>query len=517
MKLSKNKISGFMAVLTLSSAIAFGQQRQEQKSTVTVLPPTPTTPQQPAAPPQQPVPAPQSAPAARPGQPTQPGQATQPGQPAQPPAAAVPPGCPPQAATQKKEIKDQAEYNTYVNALGQANAATKAQTLEQFLLQYPNTVVKDDALEALMGAYQQANDAAKMQDAANRLLQVNPNAVRALALMAFTKRAAIEGTPNPATVQHDSQQLLQYGQKGLAALQCFAKPAGTPDAEFETQKSQMATIFNGAAGSGALNLKDFANAQKYFTQAVQLDPNSLNDVYGAALAYLTPPVNATPQTYNPIGLWYAARAVALGKGNVQLDKYGHYKYLKYHGADPADDHWKELVAQAASQTAPPAGFTVPPAPTPAQQAKKLIDTKDPKTMDFADLETIFGNADPADSQNLLAKIKGQPMQPFAAVVIQATPTQLSVAATQDAIEQKRADVIVNMVAPIPAKLLPKVGSQTGLTGSVDSFTVGQVANPTDPNAIKPVVITMTEGKLVRTAPEPATKKAPAKKGRSTRR
>ena len=74
-----------------------------------------------------------------------------------------------------------------------------------------------------------------------------------------------------------------------------------------------------------------------------------------------------------------------------------------------------------------------------------------------------------------------------------------------------------ITAPIPAKLLPKPGSETGLTGSVDSFTVGQAANPNDPNAMKPVVITMTEGKLVRTAPEPGTKKAPAKKGRTSRR
>jgi hypothetical protein len=340
-----------------------------------------------------------------------------------------------------------------------------------------------------------------MQDAANRLLQVNPNAVRALALMAYTKRAAVEANPNSPTVQQDSQQALQFGQKGLTALQCFTKPAGTPDAEFETQKKQMAAIFNGAAGRGALNLKDFPTAQKFFTEAVNIDPTNLNDVYGAALAYLT------PQPINPLGLWYAARAVALGKGNEQLDKYGHYKYQKFHGADPTDDHWKELVAAAATQTAPPAGFTVTPAPTPAQQAAKLAQTKDPKTMDFADLETVFGNAEPAVSQQVLTAIKGQPMQPFAARVIQATPTQLSVAATQDAIEQNRADVIVNMVAPIPAKLLPKVGSETGLTGSVDSFTVGQApANANDPNAIKPVVITLTEGKLVRTAPEPAPKK-----------
>jgi tetratricopeptide (TPR) repeat protein len=510
MKVSKKKISGLMFTLALSSAMAFGQQKQENKSTITVLPPTPSTPQQPAQPaPQQPAPAQQPG---QPAQPAQPGQAAQPGQPAQPAAAAVPPGCPPQPATQKKEIKDQAEYNTYVNALGQANPGTKAQALEQFLLQYPNTVVKDDALEALMGAYQQAGDANKMQDAANRLLQVNPNAVRALALMAYTMRAKAE--TGGADVQQASTQARQYGEKGLEALRCFAKPAGTADAEFETQKKQMAAIFNGAAARGALNLKDYAAAQKYFSEAVALDPNSLGDVYAAAVAYLE------PKPPNPLGLWYAARAVALSANNpqskAQIDKYGHAKYQRYHGADPTDDHWQELVTQAATQTVPPQGFNVPPAPTPAQQAAKLAQTKDPKTMDFADLETVFGNAEPAVSQQVLTAIKGQPMQPFAAKVIQASPTQLSVAATQDAIEQNRADVIVTMVAPLPAKLMPKPGSETGLTGSVDSFTVGQApANPTDPNAMKPVVIMMTDGKLVRTAPEPAPKK-PVRRGTRTR-
>jgi hypothetical protein len=505
MKFSKRMISGLAFVLSLMCAVGVAQsnKQQESKSTITVLPPTPNTPP-PQQPQQQPQPAQPGAPAAQPGQP---GQAAQPGQPAQPAAPALPPGCPPQS-TAKKEIKDQAEYNTYVNALGQANPATKAQSLEQLLLQYPHTVVKDDAVEALMGAYQQAGDANKMTDAANRLLQINPNAVRALALMAYTSRAKAEqGGPD---VQTASQQARQYGEKGLAALQCFLKPAGMSDNDFDTQKKQMAAIFNGAAGRGALNLKDYPAAQKFFSEAAALEPNALGDVYAAAVSYLE------PKPINPLGLWYAARATALSANNpasnAAIDKYGHAKYLRFHGADPTDDHWKELVAQATTQNAPPAGFSVPPAPTPAQQAAKLAQTKDPKTMDFADLETVFGNAEPAVSQQVLTAIKGQPMQPFAAKVIQATPTQLSVAATQDAIEQNRADVIVNMVAPIPAKLLPKPGSETGLTGSVDSFTVGQAPlNPNDPTAMKPVVITMTDGKLVRTAPEPAPKKPVARK------
>src|SRR6202790_1102899 len=84
------------------------------------------------------------------------------------------------AAPQKKEIKDPAEYNAYVGAVQQQDAGAKVSGLEAFLAQYPNSVMKEDALEVLMGAYQQAGNQAKVMDTANRLLAANPNSVRGL-------------------------------------------------------------------------------------------------------------------------------------------------------------------------------------------------------------------------------------------------------------------------------------------------------------------------------------------------
>ena len=68
------------------------------------------------------------------------------------------------AAPQKKEIKDPAEYNAYVGAVQQTDAAAKVSGLEAFLTQYPNSVMKEDALEILMGAYQQTLSQAKTPD-----------------------------------------------------------------------------------------------------------------------------------------------------------------------------------------------------------------------------------------------------------------------------------------------------------------------------------------------------------------
>lgn len=92
----------------------------------------------------------QAQPPAQPAQPGQTAPAAQPGQ-AQPGAQPAPAGQP----QQKKEIKDPAEYNAYVGGVGQSDPGAKASAMESFLTQYPNSVVKEEALEALMAAYQQ--------------------------------------------------------------------------------------------------------------------------------------------------------------------------------------------------------------------------------------------------------------------------------------------------------------------------------------------------------------------------
>ncbi len=108
---------------------------------------------------------------------------------------------------QKKEIKDPAEYNAYVGAVQQKDPAAKISGLEAFATQYPNSVMKEDALELLMGSYQQTGNTAKMTDAANRLLQANPNNVRALALLAYSNRTS----QNWADAR-------KYAEQGLQAL-----------------------------------------------------------------------------------------------------------------------------------------------------------------------------------------------------------------------------------------------------------------------------------------------------------
>ena len=147
---------------------------------------------------------------------------TQTAAPAQTQSAAPAQAQPAAQPQQKKEIKNPAEYNAYVGALQQTDATAKISGLEAFLTQYPNSVMKEDALEILMGAYQQTGNQAKVIDAANRLLAANPNNVRALALLAYSERAAQKWA--------DAKK---HAEQGLAALDSMTKPDGVSDADFQ--------------------------------------------------------------------------------------------------------------------------------------------------------------------------------------------------------------------------------------------------------------------------------------------
>jgi len=407
---------------------------------------------------------------------------TQPAAPAQTQPAASQP-------QPKKEIKDPAEYNAYVGAVQQTDPAAKISGLEAFLAQYPNSVMKEDGLELLMVAYQQANNQAKMLDIAQRILQVNPNNLRALALLSYIKRAQAEANQDP---QKNLADGAQFAEHGLQALQTAPKPDGMSDADFTKMKAQMSAIFNGTSGMAALQAKNFPQAQQRLRAAVEADPNDLRNVYPLALADLT----GTPP--NPVdGLFFIARAANLAAGSAghaQITSYGKNQYTKYHGSE---EGWTDLLAQAKANPLPPAGFTVKQyvPPTPAEQAADLVKSKAPKDMSFAECELVLSSGAPADADKVWSVIKGVPLQ-MEGTVIKASPTELQMAASQDDIDQKRADIVVTMGGTIPAKLMPKEGATLDFEGTPLSYA------PT------PFVMTMEKGALL-TKAAPAAPKKPA--------
>jgi tetratricopeptide (TPR) repeat protein len=407
-------------------------------------------------------------------------------------------------APQKKEIKDPAEYNAYVGAVQQTDPAAKVSGLEAFATQYPNSVMKEDALELLMGAYQQTGNQAKTLETAQKVLQANPCNIRALALLAYTKRAMAEQGQN---AQQNLAEAGQNGEKGLQCLQTATKPDGTPAADWEKLKSQTAVIFNGAAGISAYQAKDYAKAERFLRASVEADPSNLRDLYPLALAYLA----AGPAEKDVDGLFFIARAsnLAQGAGKDQIAKFGKSKYNKYHGSE---EGWTDVLAQTATTPLPPANFTIKQyvPPTPAEQAAALVKSKKIAEMSFAEWQMVLSDGTPEDAEKVWSALKGKPLQMAAQVIgieppskIEVhgksvdAPTKLKLAGSSDDIDAKRADIDLTMTAALSAKQMPKEDADFQFEGTPVSYVA------------KPFVMTMNDGALLVKAKPPVHKKPPA--------
>ena len=394
----------------------------------------------------------------------------------QPPAQGQPAAQTAPSAASAPVIKDPAEYNAYMGAIQQKDPSAKISGLEAFLVQYPNSVMKPDVLETLMDLYQQANNQAKMMDAAQKVLQGNPNNVRALTLLAYSAK----GSGNWPDAR-------KYAESGLQALPTMTKPDTMPNADFAKQRGQLGQLLNSIAGFSALQMKDFAGAQKYLRASVEANPNNLQDVYPLALAYLTA---TPPDSVN--GIFFIARTAVLAAGTAdepKIEAYGKGVYSKYHGSDQG---WTDLLATAKTTPLPPAGFTVAQyvPPTPAQQAHDLVKDKTPdeiKKMSFAEWELVLSAGAQEDADKVWNVIKGLPLQ-MEGWVIKTSSTELDIAGSDDDNEAKRADITLNMTGPIPERLMPKEGATFDFEGTPASYQPS------------PFVMTMDKGTLLKAAP-----------------
>jgi hypothetical protein len=414
----------------------------------------------------------------------------------QAPQAQAPAASPaPSAAPQAPVIKDPAEYNAYMGAIQQKDPAAQISGLEAYLTQYPNSVMKIAALQTLMQDYQQTNNQAKTIETAEKLVTTDTCNVRALALLAYIDRLKAQG--GDANAKQDLVDAKKYGGSGLECLPKFTKPDGTSEADYDKMKGQMTGIFDAAIGISDLTDKDYDGARKTLRAAEDSTPDEQKDfsvVYPLALAYAgpTPPdPNLTPDPIDAI--WFAARASAVAPNpqyQAQIEKYAKGLYMKYHAGD---DGWTDVLGQAKASADPPAGFTIKPAPTPAEQAHNMLASTSPDKMDFATWQFIFINGAKEDQDTVWNAIKSKAVQ-MQGTVIHATATEFDIAGSADDIDAKKADITLTFPEgeKVPVKLIPKDGSTLDFQGEPASYTSN------------PFMMTMENGKLLKAAaPAPA--------------
>jgi tetratricopeptide (TPR) repeat protein len=370
-------------------------------------------------------------------------------------AGAAPASPQAQPAQQRKVIQDPKEYNAYIAALNAKDPKQQAQLMESYLQTYPNSVMKQDGLEILLRAYQQAGDTAHVQSTSQRLLQVDPKNLTALAMLSYLDRAQAQA--GGANASASLQEAGKLGARGLEALKSATKPEGYTDEQWNGKLASMRFIFLGSVGHAALDAKDYATAQEYLKQVVALQPTDVNSIYLLALAYLSP----NPPVVD--GLFWIAKAA---DSAPQLLPYAKNQYERYHGSDEGFD---QLLASAKTATTIPEGFTVTPAPTPADQAADMLKKATPDKLSFAEWQFILTNGAKDVTDQVWTAIQGKPVQ-LVAVVIAAAPDSLQMAGSVDDIQAKKSDFTLKLKTALAADHLPKAGAELTVQGTPSDYS-----------------------------------------------
>ena len=384
----------------------------------------------------------------------------------------------------------QDEYAAYNKANSETTAAAKAADFEAYLKAYPNSAVKADVLNQILFADSQTGDQAATLSAADRLLAVDPNNLRALTFEVYYRRADADKLTDPAAKQAALDAVAKYAQQGLNAT----KPKDMSDADFAALKTKTDPVFESALADADMAKKDNADAITTIKKEIDGDKDDttkpspvLQDVYVLAQAYYT----STPPDYLNCA-WYATRAAAFAPAayKTTIEPLANYCYKKYHGS---------LDGYAAMQTAvqtnldPPAGFTVTAAPKPEDLVAQLVaSTPDLATLALGDKETALQYGKPADAQKVFDSVKGKEVQFPNVTVVTATDSQLVLEVSDDAVASKTPDFTVNLKEPL--KTIPQPGDKITVDGTYDSYTAS------------PLMITMTDGSVV-----PAKKPAPVRR------
>ncbi len=344
----------------------------------------------------------------------------------------------------------------------QTDPGQKAAALEGFLQAYPQSPVKTTVLDNLIDVYNQLNQPAKAIDAANRLLQVDPNNFKAILASVYLKKQQCASTLDPSGVATDAQtcdDAAALAQKGLTV----PKPAGTSDDDWKKLTATAYPVFHSAiAFDDAVSKKDFAGAIKEYTAELMLytpevctQPSQcLADTLQLAQAYAKP----GPDKDEVKAVWFYARAWDFAPANykTQIQPQLDYWYKRYHGTLDGDAAITQQIdaikTQAQSTLFPPADFHIEPAPTPDKLAHQALISGDPLKLGLEDKEYILANGTDADATQLWSLIKGQ-VTPVPGIVISDPASELHITVTTAAAVKPK-DFVVKLTNPVACTAVP---------------------------------------------------------------
>ncbi|MBI2820102.1 MAG: hypothetical protein HYX73_09000 [Acidobacteria bacterium] len=396
-----------------------------------------------------------------------------------------------EAPQQASPWKDQAEYNAF-NAILQEQGKDNNKLVEladAYLAAYPESNFLKEAYELKLAAYQALNNTAKMEETANKLLEVDAGNLRAILLLSYL----FPRTFNAQDSMKDQKLATaeQHAKKGLEAIAAMAPPQGVTPEQFEKQKEQSATILHQTLGFVALEKGDFSTAQRELRTSAESKADDALGFYWLGRTYLS----QKPPDYEQ-GLWAMARSVSI-TGQTALNdatktQFKDYLTKAYEARHGSTEGLEDLLAQAAAAPFPPPGYHImtaeemaPPEPEPEPEPPpRELTVKIEELSDFSKIQEYL-QAGGIKSEDTWELLKGAAL-PLPGKVISATPaanptTVRIVVSPELALEDGKYDVELTLAAPLGKRLA--AGSMINFEGTLDAYTA------------RPFLLKMVDGKV----------------------
>ncbi len=405
------------------------------------------------------------------------------------------------ALAQEKKVKDQKEYDLFTAATKEADPAKKAQYLDQWKTEYPESDYKVERQTLIATNYFQGlRKGDEAWKASEELLTLDPKSFPAQFFI--TSLVISMNTQDPARLDTGEKVARSLRENLSTVFDPAKKPAQVTEEQWKKEKLTYESLAVKTVGWIQMQRKEFAKSEETFTEFLKMNPNSGWISYWLSTSMLQQKI----QDKQIPALYHLARAANYAGEDAltpeikkQLQAYLQKTYVSYHGGT---DGLSDVVAMSLKDPFPPADFAIKSKLQVIQEQEEEMRKNDPQKFlwvglkkGLSDASTGQGYFDNTLKGSALPKLKGK----VVSATPEARPKEIQVAILGEDVEIK-----LILDAAHPAKIEP--GTELEFEGGVAKEFAGD-----------PFLLTLDQEKeKIVGLPEPP-KRAPAKKAPARRK
>jgi tetratricopeptide (TPR) repeat protein len=237
------------------------------------------------------------------------------------------------AGKRPPQAKTQPEFDAYLAAKALTDAAAQEKAAGDFATKFPESELRPLLYKLVMGAYQQANNADKMMEMAEKILTFDaddPDALLGVAqvLAERTRDTDLDKDQRLAEARKDAQ-------RALVTVDTDVPSSGIPPEKLTAYKAYVRSQAYYVLGTIDFNNKAWADAEGNFRKSIDAYPQQVDPI-----AVLRLSLSLDMQNKYPEALKYASQAVDLTKDGTNAGETARKE--------------KERLTQLTSGSAPPA-------------------------------------------------------------------------------------------------------------------------------------------------------------------